>query len=97
MIPQLCNTYRKTKTSDSGLVSTAHAMTSCLLQLCSLHHGIVLGNIDMLRHNLLQHIACLGGVLALGADPVTILVEQERERHTGEGQESGDGTGPVDA
>lgn len=68
-----------------------------LFSLGSLDDSLVLGDILVLGAHALEDCGSLCGELAPHADSLAVLVEQEGERHAGEGQEGRDGAGPVDA
>lgn len=71
------------------------AATPLLLSRLSLLHGLILRDFDVLGLDALEDLGGLGGKLALGADAVTVLPEEEGEGKAGHSQEGGDGAGPL--
>lgn len=88
--------------SVAGTASTAGcslqclALSSFLLLLLNLLDSLVLGDLDVLGSHFRKNSRGFGGILALGTDPVTVLVEESGEGNASQSQEGRDGARPVD-
>lgn len=92
--PRVCSQQAK---SAGTAISSSTAHATLLLVLLSFGDSLVLCDDDVLGAHALEDGGSLGGKLAPHADALAILVEEEREGHASQGEEGGDGAGPVDA